>query len=82
MKTISIILIAISAFLSVQHGWQALNIDKYPIQLKMLSDLEIGKTYLPFFGIPQTFFIGNLLNAFSIVALMALALRAGNPKIA
>lgn len=54
--------------------------------------LGISEPLIPFLGIltiaigillliPKTFFIGNLLNAISIVLIMALALRTGNYKI-
>lgn len=32
--------------------------------------------------IPRTFFVGNVLNAITIVVIMALALNAGKPRIA
>ncbi|WP_202909769.1 hypothetical protein [Mucilaginibacter pedocola] len=35
-----------------------------------------------FLLIPQTYFLGNLLNAVSIVIIMCLAARAGNLKMA
>jgi len=92
MKIISIILIAISAFLSFKHGWDAFQ-NVNPEQAKMMSDLGINKALSPYFGalsiivglmilIPQTFFIGNLLNAMTIVLIMALSLKAGNVRIA
>ncbi len=93
MKIISIILLSISVFLSVKHGWDALHMANGPEQEKMVADFGISKTYIPVLGVfsivvgillvfPQTFFIGNYLNAFSIVTIMALSLHAGNPKIA
>jgi hypothetical protein len=59
----------------------------------MMNELGIGKSLVPFFGcltfaigilllIPDTFFLGNLLNAILIVLVMAFALRAGNYTIA
>ncbi|MFD1145054.1 hypothetical protein ACFQ4C_28250 [Larkinella insperata] len=92
MKIISIILIAVSAFLSLKHGWDAFqpaNAD----QAKMMAELGISKTAMPFFGVfsiliglmilfPQTFFLGNLLNAITILLIMALSLQAGNIKMA
>ncbi|WP_229365814.1 hypothetical protein [Fibrisoma montanum] len=92
MKVISIILLLVSAFLSLKHGWDAFqpaNVE----QAKMMADLGISKAALPFFGVfsivvgllllfPQTFFISNVLNAMTIVLIMALSLRAGNVSMA
>lgn len=93
MKILSIILIAVSVFLNMRHGWGAIQAGKDPEQAKMMTELGISKTYAPFIGvvliiigvmilIPQTFFIGNLLNAVSILCIMALALNSGNIRIA
>ncbi|HMF70896.1 MAG TPA: hypothetical protein VK616_05455 [Flavitalea sp.] len=93
VKIISGILIGITAYLNLKHGWEALHINNYPGQAKTMSDLGINKTYVPFVGIvsiavglmvliPKTFFIGNLTNAFLILTIMALSLKSGNPKIA
>ncbi len=92
MKIVSIILLFISVFLSISHGWGAFkpaNAD----QLRMMSNLGITTTAMPYFGVfsiimgfmllfPQTFFMGNVLNAISIVLIMALSLRAGDYKTA
>lgn len=93
VKIISGILIGITVYLNFKHGWEALHISNYPEQEKMMSDLGINKTYVPLIGIvsiavgliilfPKTFFIGNLMNAFLILTIMALSLKSGNPKIA
>ena len=93
VKIICGILIGISAYFNFKHGWEALHINNYPEQAKMMSDLGINKTYIPLvaaFAIsiavmvlfPQTFFIGNLMNAFLILTIMALSLKSGNPKTA
>lgn len=93
MKTIiSIALLAISAFLSIKHGWDAFQ-PANAEQTKMMNDLGITETVKPFFGVfsiivglmvlfPQTFFISNLLNAITILLIMALSLRAGNTSMA
>ncbi|WP_420148522.1 hypothetical protein [Spirosoma sp.] len=89
---ISIVLIAVSAFLSVKHGWDAFQ-PSTPEQAKMMANLGITKSVMPFFGVfsiiiglmllfPQTFFIGNVLNAITIVLIMALSLRAGDYRMA
>jgi hypothetical protein len=92
VKIICGILIGITAYLNFKHGWEALHISNYPEQAKMMSDLGINKAYVPLVGIvsiaiglmvlfPKTFFIGNLVNAFLILTIMALSLKSGNPKI-
>ncbi|MBD2757027.1 hypothetical protein [Spirosoma validum] len=92
MKIISILLVLISSFLSLKHGWDAFQ-PANAEQAKMMADLGITKTIMPFVGVvsiiigfmllfPQTFFIGNLLNAIMIVLIMALSLNAGNYKMA
>ncbi|QMW03139.1 hypothetical protein [Spirosoma foliorum] len=92
MKIISILLILVSAFLSIKHGWDAFQ-PANAEQTKMMADLGISKAIMPFFGalsiviglmllFPQTFFISNLLNAVTIVLIMALSLRAGNTTMA
>ncbi|GAB2554894.1 hypothetical protein [Spirosoma aerophilum] len=92
MKIISLVLLLVSAFLSIKHGWdtfQPANAE----QTKMMADLGITETVKPFFGVfsiivglmilfPQTFFIANLLNAITILLIMALSLRAGNTNTA
>lgn len=90
---ISLCLLLISVFLSFRHGWTSLNVSAHPEQVTMIDELGINKTYVPFLGIysllvgllillPKTYFTGNLLHALSIVAIMALALKAGNIKMA
>lgn len=90
---ISLVLLIVSVALSFKHGWDTFNYKNNPESLKMMSELGIHESFVPFFGvlafaigilllIPKTFFAGNLLNAISIVLIMAFALRAGNYKIA
>ncbi|MFC6100402.1 hypothetical protein [Olivibacter domesticus] len=90
---ISLILLLIAVFLSFKHGWDSLHVNDHPESAKMMADLGIKKSYVPVFGIaviligflllfPRTFFLGNLLNAISILLIMALALNAGNIKMA
>lgn len=92
MKIVSIALLLISAFLSIKHGWDAFQ-PASAEQTKMMADLGISKTIMPFFGVfsillglmllfPQTFFISNVLNAITIVLIMALSLRADNVRMA
>lgn len=83
----------VSVFLAFKHGWEMFNYKNNPGSLKMMNELGIGEPVIPFFGavtiligvlllIPRTFFLGNVLNAISIVVIMALAVRAGNFRMA
>jgi len=93
MKIVAIILTLISVFLGLKHGWEGLRSADHPESLKMMADLGINRTYVPFIGaftilisvlilFPKTFFLGNLLNALLIVTIMALAINAGNLRMA
>ncbi|AYQ35607.1 hypothetical protein [Runella sp. SP2] len=92
MKFVTIALLLISSFLSLKHGWDAFQ-PATAEQAKMMADLGIAKSFMPFVGalsiiiglmllFPQTFFVGNLLNAIVILLIMAFSLRAGNVKMA
>lgn len=92
MKIISGILIIVSIYLSVKHGWSGITNKMSIKETKMLSDLGINKTMGQIVAIlsfvvaifllfPQTFFVGNLINATMILVIMALALKTGNYKI-
>lgn len=91
-RIIGIILILGSVIMGVRHGWNAFQ-PADPEQAKMMTNLGIGSTGVLIFGIvsivgalmllfPQTFLFGNIINALSIVVIMALALHAGNIKMA
>ena len=88
----SLILLLLAAGLSFKHGWDTLNYKQHPGSLKMMNELGISASLIPLLGgltlligvlllIPKTFFLGNLLNAISIVIIMALAVRSGNYKM-
>ena len=92
MKIISIVLLLASAFLSIKHGWDAFQ-PANAEQAKMMANLGISKSAMLYLGVfsivvglmlflPQTFFLGNVLNAVTIVLIMALSLRAGDYKMA
>jgi hypothetical protein len=92
MKALSIVLLLASAFLSIKHGSDAFQPASVE-QAKMMEILGVTKSTMPYFGVfsiliglmlffPQTFFISNVLNAVTIVLIMALSLRAGNFRIA
>lgn len=90
---ISVVLLIVSVVLSFKHGWDTFNYKNNPQSLKMMSELGIGEPMIPFLGIftiavgillliPRTFFLGNVLNAISILLIMAFSLKAGNYKMA
>lgn len=90
---ISLALLLVSVFLSFKHGWETFNYKNNPESLKMMTNLGISESLAPWLGaftvlvailllIPKTFFLGNVLSALSIVLIMALALNAGNIKMA
>jgi hypothetical protein len=90
---ISMVLLLISAALSFKHGWDTFNYKNNSESINMMNELGISQSYIPALGtlaivtgvlvlLPRTFFLGNLLNAFSILLVMSLALRAGNYKLA
>jgi hypothetical protein len=90
---LSSILLLISVVLSFRHGWSALNFKSDSPTAGMMADLHIDKTFVPYLGVftlligvlllfPKTFFLGNLLNAISILTIMALALHTGHIRIA
>ncbi|MGF7218529.1 ethanolamine transporter EutH [Spirosoma lacussanchae] len=90
---LSLVLLLVSAGLSFKHGWDTFSYKNNPQSLKTMQELGISESAVPVFGgltilvgvlllIPRTFFYGNVLNAMSIVLIMALALRAGNYKMA
>lgn len=92
MKIVSIVLLLVSAFLSLKHGWDAFQ-PPTPQQAKMMADLGITKSFVPVVGalsiavgllllFPQTFFVANVLNAVIILLIMAFSLRADNVKTA
>jgi len=91
MKIISGVLILITVFLNVRHGWAGLMMK--PETVSMMEQMGISKQLSIVVSVvtlagaclvlfPQTFFIGNLLNAVVILLIMCLALQAGNVKTA
>ena len=92
VKIISILLILVTVFLNFKHGWAGIANNLKPEEAKMMADLGLNKTMVTAISVlslavcvltllPQTFFIGNIINAFSILLIMAFALRSGNYKI-
>ena len=90
---ISLVLLIVSVLLNLKHGWDTFNYKNNPQSIKMMSDLGINESFVPFLGVltivvailqlvPKTFFFGNLLNSILILLIIALSLKAGNYKIA
>lgn len=93
MRIVSGVLILITAFLSFKHGWDGLMMNIKAGEPDLMAELGIGKAMGYVLSIvsvaigvmvliPQTFFLGNLLNASVILLIMAMSLRVGNLKIA
>ncbi|OUJ68718.1 hypothetical protein [Hymenobacter crusticola] len=89
---LSLALLLVSVGLSFKHGWDAFTAQDNPQALHMMRELGIGESLVPILGswsgvtgmlllLPKTFFWGNVLNAVSIVVIMALAIRAGKLPI-
>ncbi|MGN8070990.1 hypothetical protein [Mucilaginibacter sp. 22184] len=92
-NSISLVLLIVSVTLNFKHGWDAFHYKDHPESAKMMSELGISGSFVPFLAlfivliavlllIPQTYFLGNLLNAVSILFIMCLAARVGNFKMA
>jgi len=88
MKIISGLLILITVFLSVKHGWTGVTNNMNAEETKMINDLGINKQMLMVMSVlnlaigllilfPQTFFAANILNAIIILLIMALSLKSG-----
>jgi hypothetical protein len=93
MKIISALLILVTVYLNAKHGWSGVSNTMSPAEIKMMTDIGIEKNWFLPIGIlsfvicllvlfPQTFFIGNILNAMVILIIMALSLKAGVIKTA
>lgn len=93
IKIISGILILATVYLNFKHGWSGVSGNMTPEETKMMGDIGIGSNWILPISIvsfliallvlfPQTFFIGNIINAAVILLIMALALKAGVIKTA
>ncbi|HLO45983.1 MAG TPA: hypothetical protein VK175_16700 [Leadbetterella sp.] len=92
MRILAIILLLLSAYLSLKHGWDSFQPSSVQ-QIETMSHLGIKQTFLPFFGvisfaigamlfIPKTFFLANVLNVLLYAFIMALLLKAGDHGLA
>ncbi|AMR29399.1 hypothetical protein A0257_21390 [Hymenobacter psoromatis] len=93
MKIISGLLLLVSVGLTARHGWAGITGNVSPEAEKMIGGLGIAPPILVGLSwlnllvaglllFPATFFAGNLLNAATILLLIAYALRAGNLQTA
>ena len=93
MKILCGLLILTTIFLNFKHGWSGITNTMKPEEAKMISDLGINKSMLMVISVlslaicmlvlfPQTFFVGNMVNAAIILLIMGLALKTGNLKTA
>ena len=85
---ISLLLLGISFFLSLKHGWDAFHPPSEQ-QTELLAELGIDRVLMPYFGVfsvtigllllwPRTFVLSNILHVLVIMLLIVLALNAGN----
>lgn len=90
---LTLLLLGASVFLSFRHGYSSFRTPSSPEQQEMTELLDIPPAALPYVGVlslvigvllllPRTFFVANLLNAVTILVIMALALHADVPRIA
>ena len=90
---VSAVLLLISVTLSFKHAWDSVYYKKNPESVKVMESLGFSATFTPYLAgvaivigvlllIPETFFLGNMLNAFMVIMIMGLALRVGNYRIA
>lgn len=92
MKILCIFLLLASSFLNIKHGYDAFR-PPTAEQENVLHNLGISRSAMPYIGVfsiltgimllfPQTFFISNLLNAVSILLIMAFSLKANDIRTA
>ncbi|TWR24739.1 hypothetical protein FPZ43_17735 [Mucilaginibacter pallidiroseus] len=90
---IATLLLMVAVCLSFKHAWDTAHYQRNPESFKMMESLGISVSMIPAFValtlatgilllIPKTFFLGNMVNAMSIILIMCLALRSGNIKMA
>ncbi|MCC8409101.1 hypothetical protein LJ707_09175 [Mucilaginibacter sp. UR6-1] len=90
---ISLLLLIVTVSLSFKHAWDTAHYQNHPESFKVMESLGISKAAVPALVvltlltgiltlIPGTFFLGNMINAISIVFIMGMALRTENTKMA
>jgi hypothetical protein len=92
-KIISGILMLATVYLNFKHGWAGITNTMQEEETKLLAGIGLTKTGMYVLSvasltvciltvIPGTFVIGNIINAVSILVIIALALNAKNYKLA
>lgn len=90
---ISLLLLIVSVSLSFKHAWDTAHYQRNPESFKIMESLGVSVSMVPalvaltlitgiLLLLPKTFFVGNMINALSIVIIIGLALRTGNIKMA
>jgi hypothetical protein len=93
IKLISGALLLFTAYMGIKHGWQLFNVkpgDTGP-EMDLLGKLNLSQGVTKAFALltmlcaimilfPQTFVIGNILNAIGIVLIMAMLLNVREIK--
>jgi hypothetical protein len=90
MKYLSGALILITIYFNFKHGLSGVTMNMSPAEEKMMADIGIGRQMFVPIGIfsflicilvlfPQTYLVGNMVNAAFILLIMCLALY--NPKL-
>lgn len=93
MKIISGLLLLVSIYLSIKHGWPGVTQSLKPAEAQLLAELGFTRPTVYVFSLytlavaglllfPQTFFLGNLLNAAGFLLMLSLALHTGNLRLA
>lgn len=91
MKFISALLILITAFFNLKHGFGILTLK--PGEPNMINNFGIGRPVQIVLGVLtvlsglmvlflQTFLIGNIINALLLLSILLLQLKVGNTKAA
>lgn len=91
-KIISGILILATVYLNFKHGWSGITNRLQADEAQLMRDAGLTKPVILLLSIlslivcvltvvPKTFFIGNVINAFSILIIIAFALNAKYYKL-
>ena len=92
LKIISGLLMLITVYLNLKHGWAGITNRLQAEEAKMMTDIGLTRFIIFTLGvsglmvsiltvIPKTFLIGNIINAVSILVVIAFALNAKNYKL-
>lgn len=90
---ISALLVIISVSLNLKHGWDGLHFGSHPGQANMAAAMGLSKGIITVMSIVsivagiallfrRSFFMANVVQAITILLIMALSLKSGNYKTA